>query len=426
MLKWLKTQLSTAASDSRKLSYDEARTALETHALKLREQLAGQAGVEPEILYFLASDQSVKVRRRVAANPSTPQHANKNLCTDSDDEVRCELARKIGRLVPGLEPGEASRVRDLAIEVMERLAQDSLPRVRAILSEEIKSSHRVPAYIVKQLAQDLELIVCAPVLEYSPLLADEDLIEIVAGAHVEGRLAAIAKRECVSADVSDSIIASFDVSAIAALLINPNALIREEALDRVIENAATIEAWHQPVVMRADLSLRVVRRIAGFVSSSLLQLLCDRGDLDEATAGFLNRRVRDRLEEEGVRKEGVSADERAAVQVREAQQKGTLNDEFIVAAVEAGERRVVNQALSLLAQVPQATVDRMLLSQSGKAITSLVWRAKLPMRVSVKIQSGLARLSGGRLVLAREGIHFPLSQEEMEWHLAYFGTPAQL
>ncbi len=425
MLKWLKSQFVPHASDNRKMSYEEARTALETHALRLREQLAGQEGVEPEILYFLASDQSVKVRRRVAANPSTPQHANKNLCADSDDEVRCELARKIGRLVPGLDSAEASRVRDLAIEVMERLARDSLPRVRAILSEEIKSSHKVPSYIIKQLSQDLELIVCAPVLEYSPLLADEDLIEIVAGAHVEGRLAAIAKRESVGADLSDSIIASFDVSAIAALLVNPNALIREEALDRVIENAAAIEAWHQPVVMRADLSLRAVRRIAGFVSSALLQLLCDRGDLDEATAGFLNRRVRERLEEEGVRKEGTSADERAEGQVREAHQKGTLTDEYIIAAVEAGERRIVSHALSLLAQVPRATVDRMLVSQSGKAITSLVWRAKLPMRVSVQIQTGLARLSGGKIVLAREGVHFPLSQEEMEWHLGYFGSPAQ-
>jgi uncharacterized protein (DUF2336 family) len=79
-------------------------------------------------------------------------------------------------------------------------------------------------------------------------------------------------------------------------------------------------------------------------------------------------------------------------------------------------------ALAALAGVPKAIVDRMLISKSGKAITALVWRAKLPMRVSVKIQAAVAHLQGTKMVMAREGIHFPLSQEEMAWHLNYFGV----
>jgi uncharacterized protein (DUF2336 family) len=424
MITWLKRKISHPETAAKKLSYDEAREALETHAYKVREHLAGQEGVEPEILYFLASDQSVIVRRKVAANPSTPQQANKILTSDNDDDVRCELARKIGRLVPGLDPSEASRVRDLAIEVMERLARDSLPRVRAILSEEIKSSDRVPAYIVKQLAQDLELIVCAPVLEYSPLLSDEDLIEIVAGARVEGGLAAIAKRTSVSEPVCDALVASFDVSAIAMLLANPNAQFREDALDRVIEHASEIEAWHQPVVMRADLSLRAVRRIAGFVSSSLIRLLSERGGLDEETAGFLSKRVRERLEYEGVRENSASAEDYAKAAVESALAAGKLDDEFVLEAIEAGDRRTVSYALVALSKLPKSIVDRILVSQSGKAITALAWRARLSMRVAVKVQSGIARLPGTKLLLAREGVHFPLTQDEMNWHLGYFGANA--
>src|SRR5689334_587232 len=102
-----------------KMSYEEARSALESHAHKARHFLARQPEVEPEILYYLATDSSVEVRRCVAANPSTPHKANHILTRDADDDVRCELAKKIGRLVPNLEPGEAHRVRELAIEVME-------------------------------------------------------------------------------------------------------------------------------------------------------------------------------------------------------------------------------------------------------------------------------------------------------------------
>lgn len=406
-----------------KMTYEQARAALESHARNARRFLAGRPDVEPEILYYLAADESVDVRKLVAANPATPQQANKLLCGDGDDEVRCELARKIARLVPGLSSEELVRTRELAIEVMERLARDSFPRVRAILAEEIKSAQNIPAHIVKQLSQDLELMVCAPVLEYSPLLSDEDLVEIIAGARVEGSLAAIARRQKLKEPVADAIVATLDVSAIAALLANPSAQVREDTLDRVIEHAAVIEAWHQPIVMRADLSVRAVRRIAGFVSASLLQLLGERSNLDDETSKYLNKRVKDRLEQEGI-SETVSAEEKAQTAVRDALANGKLNDDFVLSAADKGERATVACALAALAGVPRQTVDRVLISQSGKAITALVWRAKLAMRVAVKVQSGVAHLPNSKMVMARNGVDFPLSQEEMGWHLSYFGITA--
>lgn len=419
MLKRLISKISDP--QARRMTYEEARAALETHAQNARRFLAGRPDVEPEILYYLATDDSVEVRRLVAANPSTPHQANKVMTGDCDDEVRCELAKKIARLVPGLDKEESDRVRELVIDVMERLAKDSLPRVRAILAEEIKSARNVPHHIVKQLAQDLEVIVCAPVLEYSPLLSDDDLIEVIAAARVEGSVSAIARRSSVNTDVSDAIVATLDVSAIAALLANANAQIREEALDRVVEHAGEIEAWHQPVVMRADLSLRAVRRIAGFVGASLLKILCERSGLDEETASHLNKRMRERLEHESVSEDAESNDAKVQQTVLDALRQGKVNDEFVMDAADCGDRRLVAYSLAALANVHKTVVDRVLVSQSGKAITALVWRAKLPMRVAVKVQSAIARLANTKMVMAREGIHFPLSPEEMSWHLTYFG-----
>ena len=44
------------------------------------------------------------------------------------------------------------------------------------------------------------------------------------------------------------------------------------------------------------------------------------------------------------------------------------------------------------------------------------------MRVAVKIQTTLAHLSSAKVILAREGVHFPLTPDEMRWHLGYFGV----
>ncbi len=174
--------------------------------------------------------------------------------------------------------------------------------------------------------------------------------------------------------------------------------------------------------MRADLSLRAVRRIAGFVASSLIAQLQQRSDLDDDTASLLSKRVRERIDVESMSEDTSRADERVAKVVQEAMHEGRLDEEFVLAAVDAGDRRLVATALSCLSKVPRPLVDRILLSQSGKAIAALVWRTNLAMRVAVKIQNVLLRLPNAKVVLAREGIHFPMTPDEMNWHLRYFGV----
>jgi hypothetical protein len=118
----------------KKMSYEEARASLERHAHDARMFLASRADVEPEILYYLAGDETADVRRLVAANPSTPQQANKMLAGDSDEDVRCALAMKIGSQVTDPNAVLTPRAHALAIEVVERLANDKCERVREALA----------------------------------------------------------------------------------------------------------------------------------------------------------------------------------------------------------------------------------------------------------------------------------------------------
>ncbi len=75
---------------------------LEERDRSAREALAARAVAPPESLFFLAREGTPEVRKAVAANPSTPIHANRLLTEDGEDDVRVELARKIGRLMPQL------------------------------------------------------------------------------------------------------------------------------------------------------------------------------------------------------------------------------------------------------------------------------------------------------------------------------------
>lgn len=401
------------------LSYEDARGVLETSDKSAQKALAARTDAHPEMLYFLAQSKRRDIRALVAANPATPVQADALLCGDSDDDVRVELARKIGRLVPHLDASEQARTRDRVIAVLEQLAADQLPRVRQIIAEEIKHADTIPREIVRRLAEDPELAVAAPILEYSPLLSDDDLLEIIAAGTVEGALTAIARRPQVSETVSDAVVARLEVPAVAALLANENAQIREDTLDQIVNMAEQTASLHEPLVMRQDLSVRAVRRVAGFVAASLLDALQDRHHLDEDCLDIVRRRVRARVAEMDT--PAGEEEETLAAQVQAALDRGELGDRFVTDAAEAGVRRLVTLALVALTGFPEARITQVLSSQSGKAITALCWKAGLSMRTAMAIQQKAVRLPSERLQHARNGVDYAMSADEMGWQLSCFG-----
>jgi uncharacterized protein (DUF2336 family) len=394
-----------AASDD--LNYEESKELARHEEWTVRRDLARRTDVKPEILYYLAEDESPEVRREIALNASTPAQADLLLANDVDDEVRVELARKISRLLPTLSDSEKDRLGELTLRALELLAEDQLPRVRSILSEELKHSQLAPKKIVQRLARDVEEIVSVPVLQYSPLLNDQDLLEIIASGAARGALKAISQRDSVSEPVSDAIVATMDVPAVAALLANPSAQIREETLDAIIDNAADTVELHEPLVYRPELSLRAVRRIASFVALSLVSALMERNDLDQETVDELNKAVRQRIEESDEQKE--SAKDRAEALAA----KGELDDEAVCEAIQGGDKEFVRYALAIMAQVNTGTVDRVLNSKSPKPVTSLCWRAGLSMRTAMNLQLRVAKVPPTQILNAKDGVDYPLSEAEM-------------
>jgi len=420
MFKSLVKTLVTKVAPGKDLTYEEARDILESESAAAKKKVAAESSSKPEMLYYLAEDENDEIRTLVASNPSTPIQADRFLADDSNDEVRSQLALKIARLLPGLSGEETTKLREQALEILELLAQDHLPRVRQIVSEELKSSDSVPRELIKNLAKDIEQIVAAPVLEYSPLLSDEDLLEIMAGGIANGALSAIAKRSSVSEEVSDQIVASLDIPAVAALLVNPNAHIREQTLDGIVEHAEDIEDWHQPLVLRPDLSLRATKRIAGFVASSLLHTLSERNNLDPKMVDDLQKNVHGRIQQESsLLQEDKEEEERATGRVDAAHQAGTLNNTFVMQAVKAADQPLVIAALCKLTNKDSRFVVRVLSSQQGKGITSLVWLAGLSMRTALAVQK-MFNVPPDSMTMARDGVDYPMEGAEMTWHLRYF------
>jgi uncharacterized protein (DUF2336 family) len=223
----------------------------------------------------------------------------------------------------------------------------------------------------------------------------------------------------VSPNVSDAVVSALDIPSVATLLANPDARIRERTLDAIIEQAERISVWQDAVCVRADLSRRAIKRLASFVSIEWIERLAKRHGLDDDTKTHLNRQLRARYEGS----ETASArDDSASRDVEAAAKAGRLDDSFLETAIDNGNREVVVLCLAKLARLSDSIVRRMLMTRSAKPITSLVWRAGLSMRSAFKIQRFLMKLPADELLPARNGTFFPLTEDEMRWHLSYFGA----
>ena len=136
-------------------------------------------------------------------------------------------------------------------------------------------------------------------------------------------------------------------------------------MDRIIEQAEEISAWHLPLALRADLSARAIRRIGSFVGASSWNGWRRATICRDATRTHLNRELRARLAEAA----DAQADAAAAGRdrVAEAKKDGKLDGAFVDRRAQAGQREVVVMALAELANVTEQSVHKILTSRQRQA-----------------------------------------------------------
>ncbi len=379
-----------------------------------RVRLAAAPGTAPDTLLGLAHDPDVLVRAAVAINPSAPPPVDRMLASDPDSRVRTLLARKLANLLPSLSGAEYEHLQQQALATLGDLVADEVVRVRATIADIVKGMPDAPHDLVMRLAQDSALAVSDPVIRLSPLLSTEDLLALVAATPSPYTATSVASRANLPETVSDTIAAGADTGAIAALLANGSAAIREATLDALIERAPENATWHAPLVRRPKLSTRAANALSEFVATRLLDELARRGDLEPEVNLDLRRRLGERLRAEAP---GAAADGQAAMTIAQGlAEAGALDENALMEAIERGEARIAGAMLAVAAAVPVTVVDRAARLRSAKGLVSLIWKAGFTMRCAAPLQMLLAPANTLR---ANSSGGFPLAADEMRWQLGF-------
>ena len=403
--------------DNKGFTYEESRELAGHKDPNVRRELADHEDTKPEILYYLTDDPSADVRAAIAKNKSTPHQADLRLAKDKDETVRGGLAKKIALLAPYLDADDQDKVKAMAYEALDILTRDQVTRVRQIISETLKDVAGAPPEVIRTLAWDAEIVVAGPVLEFSPVLTDEDLLEIITHGTATGQLSAISKRQSVSESVVDALVATSNVEAIGLLLGNKSAQIREETLDLVINKAADIESWHFPLIARPILSLNAAKKLAAFVARNLLDEMTSRTDFSPEMMEEIRNVVEQRLDSQEQKKSANDSDtplEIATAEVQKLAEKNELDEAAVLSAINKGKREFVIAALAQCAELRPIGMEKVFRNKNPKGIVAATWKAGFSAKTSEVIQRKIAKLDDDKILKPKAG-EFPLSDGDLEW-----------
>lgn len=422
MLKWLFGNKKGKAVNKNLPAYEESRSIAEVGNVDKRRWLASQDGLQPEFLYLFATDEAEPVRLAVAGNEFTPLQADAILATDESDDVRIELAAKVSRLMPNLDPSRSDKVAEMVMEIVFILAADRAVAVRQIVAEEIKSLSNVPERLIDQLAWDAEAAVSAPILEFSPLLTERQLTEIIRSGIDGGALEAIARRHGLTSPVSAAVVGERHERSVACLLENKRAEISETSFGEISNLAEKSSQILDVMIERDDLTLSTIRRIASFVGNAVIDLVLERNKrshgLDKETVLEIRQKVHERVMSGGADGDPMPGDE-ARERAEHLFGKDELTEKLIRKAIREGERLFAIHALALLASLPWEKVRDMLNSKSGKSVVALSWKSGMSAKMSVFLQQKLARLTGNSIIRPAASGEYSMADDELEWFLEF-------
>ncbi len=305
------------------------------------------------------------------------------LINDPTSGARVDTAAKVAA-----EFGEknlSKKERKLAEEIFRVLVKDAEVRVREALSVGLKHAENLPHDVALTLAKDVDSV-AMPILRFSELLSDEDLIEIIRDC-APAKQETIAQRDKVSSGVADALIDSENDQAVARLVANKGAELNDEAIGRVIDQFENSEAVAESLVRRPNLSTAISERLVTALSGRLEAFLVEKHELEADTASSLILQVRERATV-SLLSEGSSEEELERL-VEQLHVNGRLTPTLVLRALCMGDISFFEAAVARLAGVPIQNARILIHDKGTLGLESIYLRAGLPERLFAAVRAGI-------------------------------------
>lgn len=168
-------------------------------------------------------------------------------------------------------------------EIFLYLARQAERDIRKVLAARLANADWAPPALVNVLALD-EIEIAAPLLASSPVLRDEDLLQILIEASLDHQIA-VARRPRLSGRVADAVIEQAVPAVLAALATNRTAQISGEGFRRLVEHSRRVAALRGPLSRHPGLSQALAEQMYHWVGAALRESIATRFQVDERKFG---------------------------------------------------------------------------------------------------------------------------------------------
>lgn len=277
------------------------------------------------------------------------------------------------------------RERLTAEAILRVLADDAAEMVRRSLAQSLKASPLLPRDVAAKLARDV-YAVALPVLQCSPALTEDELIEIVRGGD-PARQVAIARRETLGPKITYAIVSHAAEDAVRAVCANDGAQMDVACFDRAVDRFPQSDAVTRAIVHRRTLPVSVAERLIRMVGSHLQAELVRRHALTPETAIALVAAAGERTRLDMIDAAGRAADPAAFVRALNRRQQ--LTPSFLLRALCRGRIAIFEHGVSELAGVPHARAWIMIHDGGPLGLRAIYDRAGLPARLFSAFRTAL-------------------------------------
>jgi uncharacterized protein (DUF2336 family) len=274
------------------------------------------------------------------SNLNIDQDDIRRMVTHPDRDVRASLTQKVCRQIRAAELTEKEQKTVSAI--LGYIVNDSASMVRRALAITLKKSKNLPREIAQKLIRDVDSI-ASPILVHSPVLTDEDLVDILK-SKAASKIMAISKRERIKGDLVKAIIRFGDSKAVASLAANDGAEIGAQLGNQLLDMYHDNDLVKESFIARRDLPTSVVEKLITLVSAEVAVRLHQKHGVPVEMATELANQSRERASVDLLSQPWVLRD--INVLVSRLEREGRLTNTLIVRAACCGQIQMVERAFA--------------------------------------------------------------------------------
>jgi len=279
------------------------------------------------------------------------------------------------------------------------LLDDPSPLVRRALAEVFASDGNAPPVIVQALASD-QPDVALPVLERSPLLPEDDLVDLIATGQT-GVQVAIASRVPLPRSLAAAIAEVAGPESCLALLENPDADIAPFSMDRIIDRFGHHAPIRETMLARDDLSTAMRQALLSKLSQTLAGFVSARQWMGFEHAEYA---AREACEKATVTLAADTPYEEVGALVQHLRQSGQLTASMLLRALLSGNVVLFEEAVTELSGLPIDRVTGYIHDRNVSGFRALYRKAGLPDTAYPAFREALAAIRGGLLIGEQGGV----------------------